>query len=98
MALTGNQKVIWSNNGEFLEVVQVFVRLNEDGSFEVLKSTADGKEIPTANTTVTETTAAPGASNETSSTINGTSAASNGKEENDVSAGASIMRTTRNEK
>ena len=44
MSILGNEKIVWSNNGEFQNDVSVYFRLHTDGSFEILQSQQDGKQ------------------------------------------------------
>jgi len=45
MSILGNQSLMWKHNGEFDEDIEVIVKLSEDGAFQVVKNTADGKNI-----------------------------------------------------
>jgi hypothetical protein len=40
----GNQTVIWSNNGQFSNQLEVILELYEDGTFQVVKTLIDGKD------------------------------------------------------
>ena len=39
------KELVWNNNGEFYETVHVIVRLDENGTFHVVKTMVDGHEV-----------------------------------------------------
>lgn len=42
MTILGDDRIVWEHNGEFQNDVIVYLRMHENGSFEVVKTSYDG--------------------------------------------------------
>ena len=43
MTILGDDRIVWQHDGEFKNDLMIYLRMHEDGSFEVVKTSYDGK-------------------------------------------------------